>query len=514
VAGDVRVEPGRHARETTVRRVARWANRPSVAIVAVGLIAGVLRFVNLDYPPGYVFDEVYYAKSACIYLNLSNQRCNIDSDDEEIWRSEQNDTGAWVHPPLGKWMIAGGEAIFGTDSFGWRVAPAIFGTATVTLLALIAYLLFRSPVWTFTAGLLLATEGLQFVHSRISMLDGLVTFWIVLAFAFALLDRQWMERRTPTTPDPPGPLGVHGEQEVQAEPPDVPGAPPVRVPSPLFRPWRIAAGIALGGAVATKWSGLTAVAGVIVLTLWWEVSRRRKAGLPTGPAVWRTVVFEGFPVVLFLMLVPVAVYVTTWVGWFVHFGWDLGAWIRLQHSIWEYHRTLQWTDDAGKPIHPYLSEAWKWILLWRPVLYFARYGQEGEDWRRVIYANGNPAIFWGSLIAMPYLVYAWWRKRDWRAAFIGVAIAALYLPWLVISRPQFLFYAVPLTPFLVLACVYLIRDLSEMRVAGSRSRPYLPVAVAFVVVSVWLFAWFWPALTGGPLSGSDWALRAWFPSWV
>jgi dolichyl-phosphate-mannose--protein O-mannosyl transferase len=53
-----------------------------------------------------------------------------------------------------------------------------------------------------------------------------------------------------------------------------------------------------------------------------------------------------------------------------------------------------------------------------------------------------------------------------------------------------------------------------MHVAGSRSRPYLPVAVGFVVISVALFIWFWPALTGGPLSDSAWKLRAWFPTWV
>ncbi|HSL33074.1 MAG TPA: phospholipid carrier-dependent glycosyltransferase, partial [Candidatus Limnocylindrales bacterium] len=188
VASEVRAdEPTADEREPRFRRVFRRANRPAVAIVAVGLIAGVLRFWNLGYPPGYVFDEVYYAKSACIFLDYSNERCDIDSDDEEFWRDDKADTGAWVHPPLGKWMIAGGEAIFGTDSFGWRFAPAVLGTATVMLLALIAQLLFRSPIWTFTAGLLAATESLLFVHSRIAMLDGLVAFWIVLAFALALL---------------------------------------------------------------------------------------------------------------------------------------------------------------------------------------------------------------------------------------------------------------------------------------------------------------------------------------
>jgi dolichyl-phosphate-mannose--protein O-mannosyl transferase len=103
-----------------------------------------------------------------------------------------------------------------------------------------------------------------------------------------------------------------------------------------------------------------------------------------------------------------------------------------------------------------------------------------------------------------------------------VTVAGLYLPWLLVPRPQFFFYATPITPFLVLACVYALRHLSEIRLVALRSasgraravRPYLPVAVAFVVVAVGLFAWFWPMLTGGPLSQPDWEARAWFSSWT
>ena len=176
-------------------------NRPVVAVLAVGLIAGYLRFVHLGYPERRVFDEYYYPKSACIYLGYSNERCDINSADERYWRENENDTGSWVHPPLGKWMIALGELGFGTESFGWRVASAASGTATVVLLAVIVQLLFASPIWTFAGGLLLATENLNVVQSRTATLDILVTFWIVLGFLFLLLDRRWIERRMPDPPE-------------------------------------------------------------------------------------------------------------------------------------------------------------------------------------------------------------------------------------------------------------------------------------------------------------------------
>jgi dolichyl-phosphate-mannose--protein O-mannosyl transferase len=508
-------------------------NRPVIAILAVGAIAGLLRFTHLGYPEKRIFDEFYYSKSACIFLGYSNARCAIDSSDERYWREQRDDTGAWVHPPLGKWMIAGGELAFGTDSFGWRVSSAVVGTGTVMLLAVIVQLLFASPIWTFTGGLLLAVESLNFVQSRTAMLDIFVTFWILLGLVFLLLDRRWIERRTyerarertaadgePTEPEVAavGGTGTVTLATLVAAPPRSDTARAVRVPAPLWRPWRYAAGAALGAGLATKWSALTAIGVAVALSLIWEASRRRRFGVPRP--VLDALPAEGFGLVLAFVVVPAIVYLASYVGWFLHFGWDLGAWARLQSAIYEYHRNLRTIDaTTGEPVHPYLSNAWRWILLARPVLYYADYG---EGVRQVIYANGNPAIFWGGLLAIPYTAYAWWRDRDWRAGFVVVCVLGLYLPWFLVPRPQFLFYATPITPFFVLACVYAIRRLSEIRYEALRStarharsvRPYLPVAIGFVVLAVGLFVWFWPALTGGPLSDADYARRAWFASWT
>jgi dolichyl-phosphate-mannose--protein O-mannosyl transferase len=517
-------------------RFRRAVNRPVVALVAVGVLAAVLRVTNLSYPQQRIFDEYYYSKSACIYLGYPNERCDVNSEDERYWRRERGDVGSWVHPPLGKWAIALGELAFGVDPFGWRISAVVFGTATVVLLAAIAHLLFGSALWTFVAGLLLATENLSFVQSRVAMLDGFVTTWLVAGFLLLLLDRRWIARRTPfpdaeasPTEARDGGAVAEGEREPSRATPavdaataaearegeDDPGATappalPVRVPEPLWRPWRFAAGVAFGAAVATKWSGLTGIATAGLLALMWEVTRRRKAGMRR--AVWRTLQAEGFGIVLSLLVVPAVVYVASYLGWFLQNGWDVTEWMRLQGAIASYHAGLDVVDEAGKPIHPYLSQAWKWIFLVRPILYYSSYPAEGL--RKVIYANGNPAVFWGSLLAVPFAAFRWRQRRDWRAGFVVVAALGMYVPWLFVSRPQFFFYATPIAPFLVLALVYALKDLSEMHVAGSRSRPYLPLVVGFVALSVGLFAWFWPALTGGPLSDEAFRLRAWFPSWT
>lgn len=481
-------------------RFRRAVNRPVVALVAVGLVAAFVRFAHLGYPQRRIFDEYYYSKSACIFLGYDDDACDVNSHDERYWRRERGDTGAWVHPPLGKWTIALGELVFGVDPFGWRVASAVVGTLSVLALAGIAQLLFGRPIWTLVAGLLLATESLHVVQSRVAMLDIFVTLWIVAGFLCLLLDRRWIERRTPR------PASGDGEpRDAGTLPP-----PPTPFPEPLFRPWRLAAGMAFGAAVASKWSGITGIAVAVLLSLMWERTRRKEGGI--AHPLWRALQAEGFGVVISLLLVPAAVYVASYAAWFAEHGLDVRGWLELQGAMASYHIGLKVTDASGEPIHPYLSQAWTWPFLVRPVLYYARY--PGEGIRKVIYANGNPAIFWGSLLAVPIAAYRWWRDRDWRAGFAAVCALGLYAPWLLVSRPQFLFYATPIAPFLVLACVVALRWLSELRIAGSRSRPYLPLAVGFVVLAVGLFVWFWPVLTGGALSDAAFRLRAWFPGWT
>ncbi len=238
-------------------------NRPVIAILAVAVIAGGVRFFHLSHPGDFVFDEIYYPKAACIYLGWSNKVCHIDSGDETYWRQHEWDVGSWVHPPLGKWMIAMGIKVFGMRSFGWRFMSALEGTLVAVMVALMAQLLWRRPIWTFLAGFLLAIEHLNVVMSRVGLLDVHLEFWVAAGFLFLLLDRRWIARRTPPEPEPIEVPDAMGEMSTVM--PRLKG-----VPAPVWRPWRFAAGAALGAACAVKWSGITALAGA------------GRAGLPLG----------------------------------------------------------------------------------------------------------------------------------------------------------------------------------------------------------------------------------------
>ncbi len=563
--------------EPSWQRLTRFVRRPVFVLIAIGIIAAVPRFYHLSQPHGRVFDEVYYTKDGCLYAGYPYKQCGLDTPDEQ----------SWVHPPLGKWMIAAGIRLFGNHQFGWRVSAAFIGTLTCVLVAGLALVLWQSSLWAFVAGLLAATESLLVVQSRTALLDIFEAFWVVAGFLFLALDKRWIDRRTsvavpeatgpspqppppdgapfpagaPTRPDawepagaqapttafspPPEPGSMRAETRTRALQPAVasleepsPGMRRLRVPSPLWRPWRVASGIAFGGAVAVKWSALAALAGAILLSILWERTRRHRAGVtrPFRQAVTR----EAFPVLVSLFLIPTVVYGLSYSGRiekspYPPYRYRPGAgysWLahpsRLGNLTWQiqnFHHGLkaQVKDTkTGKftPAHPYQSRPWSWIALGRPIAYFykAQHPNKPDERRREVLGIGNPAVFWLMFLAIPWLAVMWRRRRDWRAGLILVALASQYLFWFVpyysLPKVQFFFYATPIAPFFVLAATYVARDLARMRLAGSSSRPFLPVSIAYVITAVGMFVWFWPVLSAEPLTVAQWSARMWFRAWI
>jgi dolichyl-phosphate-mannose-protein mannosyltransferase len=496
-------------------------NRPVIAILAVTAIAGVLRFTHLSRPPELFFDENYYAKAGCILIGDSDKECMVDSNDEHYWRDNKWDVGSWVHPPLGKWIIGMGEKVFGVTPFGWRFSSAVAGTFIVTMVAVLAQLLFGSALWTFVAGLLMAVESLNVVLSRSALLDIHLEFWVLAGFLLLLLDRRWIDRRTPPEPEPDPSPGIDDPPDRQSRA----GRAGASVAFPLWRPWRLAAGITLGCAFSVKWSGAMAVVAALVLSFAWETTRRHRHDVSLGRALARAVRQESLGLLIAFVLLPVAVYMIVYLPWFNHFGWSLKDWWENQTAMLAYHRSLQTTalDSATNtytPTHPYYSRAWTWLLMLRPVNFYSR--DVGADIAQVL-AVGNPAVFWASIWAIPFVTVMWRRRGDWRAGFIVLPFLAQYLPWFAVTRPQFFFYVAPLTPFMVLAIAYAMRDLAAativLREPGggtveSTRHPYLPFVWGYMVLAVGLFLWFWPVLTGNPISRTAWQARVWFRGWV
>jgi dolichyl-phosphate-mannose-protein mannosyltransferase len=475
--------------------------RAMILVAAVTALAGALRLVELDRPHRKVFDEVYYASDGCWYAGVDYRACGLKSDVER----------SWVHPPLGKQLIALGIDGFGFDPFGWRVAAAIAGTLTVGMVGLLAFLLFRTELWAAVAALLLATEHLHFVQSRVAMVDVFLAMFVVLGFLLLVADRRLQERAVPVVaggadgrPAPAESDIVVRDEELGEEV----AVPTLRREPLLWRPPRLLAGAAFGAAIAVKWSGILALAAAAVLCVGWERTRRKRAGLrrPTLSALG-----HGLPgLALALAVVPFLVYLATWIPWLADRGFSLNELVTHHADMARFHWNLDTETATGEAIHPYMSRAWTWFLLARPVSY---YWQGDPDCCREILGIGNPVLFWGALVLVPYLLFAW--RRDWRAGVSVVPILFQYLPWLLVSRPLFLFYMTPVTPFLALAMTHGLRDITGAE-APARAR-LAPAAGLVLAISVVAFFYFWPVLVGSPLSRSAWEARilnVWIWNWV
>jgi dolichyl-phosphate-mannose-protein mannosyltransferase len=445
-------------------------------VAAAAVLGGVLRLHHVGMPAEKFFDEVYYASDGCWHAGEDYRDCGLDADVER----------SWVHPPLGKNIIGWGIDAFGNRPFGWRFAAAMAGTLSVALVGAVAFLLTGSALWAGAAAVLLAMENLHFVQSRIAMLDVFLAMFVLLGFLFLVADRL----RRDDDIKPAEREGVRGS-----------------LAHPRLRPFRLAAGAALGAAVAVKWSGVLALAAAPLLSLAWERTRRKATG--EQRPLRRAVREEWLGLLVAFIAVPFLVYFAAWVPWLQDRGFDLIEWFRHHGDMAGYHLNLSTIGDDGKPIHPYMSEAWTWFLLTRPVAYFW-HGTESTG--AEILGIGHPFLFWGALFLIPYLAIAWVWRRDWRAGAILVPILAQYVPWLAVRRPLFLFYVTPVTPFLALATTYLLRDLATLRVLGRRVGV---VAVAVIVAAcVGLFVFFWPVLVGDTVSLEAWRARIRFDGWV
>ncbi len=442
-----------------------------LAIGAVTLLAGALRFHALSRPPDKVFDEVYYASDGCLYAGEPYRECDLDDDAER----------SWVHPPLGKQLIARGIDVFGNRPFGWRFSAALAGTGLVALVGILAFLLFGSAVWAGVAALLAATEHLLFVQSRIAMLDVFLAFFIVLGFVLLVADRKRVDRA----------FSLAG-----------PDDPPPR----SRRPFRYLSGAAFGAAIAVKWSGVLALLAAVGLAIAWERTRRKEH--EERRPLWSAIREEGIWMYVAFAVVPLLVYVLPWIPWVASRDFDVGELVGHHGHMAEYHLGLDTVKDTGEPIHPYMSRAWSWLLLLRPVAY---HWQGDPSCCAEILGIGSPALFWGALLVIPYLLLVWTSRREWQAGAILLPILVQLLPWFVVARPLFLFYMTPIAPFLALGMVYPLRDLVR---SGLDRRLAVAAAATVVGVCVALFAFFWPVLSASPLTYEQWQTRVWFDGWV
>jgi dolichyl-phosphate-mannose-protein mannosyltransferase len=386
-----------------------------------------------------------------------------------------------------------------------------------------------------TAGLLLCFDGLQFVLSRLALLDIFMAFFMLCAVACLVADRDWgrlrMAGRVPPGYDP-GPRGWG----------------PVR--GLRFRPWRLAAGVFFGLAIGSKWDPVFVLAAFGVLVWVWDAGARRSLGVRHP---WlRAAVVDAIPAFCYLVVVAFVVYVASWTGFLIHahayetslsntqYGPFWGNWVHHQpqgifpraaqalRSLWHYHQEvfIFHTQGLDTAHHVYQSDPQGWLILNRPVGVDAQLdikpGQQGcqapadSTCLRQVILLGTPLLWWGGLLALGYSVYAWIAKRDWRFGMALVGALVSWLPWIHFdTRPIFYYYAITIIPFTVLAITLCLGKLIGGPNASYQRRAWgTVVGGAFVVLVMVNFAWFWPIYTDQLISTPAWLQRIWFRQWI
>jgi dolichyl-phosphate-mannose-protein mannosyltransferase len=478
--------------------------RAWLVTAVIGIIGGIVRFQNLGFPTDKgtpVFDEKHYVPQAWQMLR------NGGFEDNAGYRLT-------VHPPLGKSLISVGEWLFGYNGWGWRFTAALAGALMIVMIVRIARRLTRSTLLGAIAGVLLIADGMSHLQSRMGMLDIFQAFFVLAAFGCVLVDRDQVRSRLATAlsegwvaESPFGPrLGV--------------------------RWWRLGAGVMLGLACGVKWSGIYWIAAFGLLTVLFDATARRAAGVRRP---WLgSLVRDTLPGIAALVVVAVLVYLATWWAWFggetsldrylvtpegsgffavtkAAFGSLLG----YHESVYTFHEAL--VTKPGEA-HPWESKPWTWPMGLRPMLYYYEGSTTGCGELTCVSATmliGTPALWW---LALPVIAFSAWRvfaRLDWRYAAVMVGYLAGLLPWFfMLDRQMYYFYATPLAPFLVLAITLVLGHVLGSSRAGPERRGTGLLAVAlYIGLVVANFIWLWPILNGDSITEARWQAELWLPSW-
>jgi dolichyl-phosphate-mannose--protein O-mannosyl transferase len=419
----------------------------AIAPVVIALISFILRTVHLGRINTFIFDEVYYVDGA---RDLLRHGVEVAGSKPEFV----------VHPPLGKWLIGIGIKLFGDNGFGWRITSAFFGSLMILLIARIAHRLFGDARLTALASALMALDGLALVHSRTALLDNFLAFFILLATYLFTIRRYW---------------------------------------------WT---GIALGCAMATKWSALYFIVAFGAIALYRAFTHHSGRAL-CNPTLERVAQFG---------VTPLLVYISSWIGWFSsNRGWDRGYSSNIFTSFIYYHQQMLDFHTGLVQRHSYQANPWSWLIMARPTSFYYETpkGCNAQSCSQEILALGTPILWWLGTIALLVVLGLWLRtialrRIDPALSLIITGMAAGYLPWFFFQRRTvFSFYAIAFEPFLILALVYCARLLSN---SHGRSGEIV-VAAALLLIAL-NFIYFLPLYLGDVLTYNAWHARMWFTNWI
>lgn len=418
------------------------------------------RLWRLDYPTGMYFDEVYHVPAA---MMMSNGDFVRPFDFMQSSYDGQN-VADWLHPPLAKYFQALSIYFFGKNPLAWRLPSVIF--SLFSLIVFYFFLRFLGQEFFFkkekneirndlsidlalSGSFLLSLDGLFLVQSRIAMNDVFLLFFILVAVFFYCA--YLISKKY----------------------------------SLLF-----GSGFFLGLALASKWTAIWLILLFFV-----------REFLPLKN-------FKKLPFLFFsLLLTPLFIYLLSYSPMFF-VGYKFSDFLVLQKTIV--------LSQLGNPsFHLYSSEPLSWLLNLRPVWFFVN-NNLNKSWTANIYALDNPLLnFYLLLSLFITILYLFSEKENNLLKKIVTLLFSLYLlsfaPWLVFSRPMFIYHYLPAIPFLIALLAYFLVNFFRKTKEISKKRAWLFNLLFWPFLFFIIFYPHWTALR----VPSDFAKAVYFfvPNW-
>src|SRR3989344_1163003 len=456
------------------------------------LVASIaVHFAFFGQPDQVVFDEVHFGKFASAYYT---HQYYFD-----------------IHPPLGKLLIAGfgklfdfrpespfpniGQPFPDNSYLALRFLPVLAGTLLPIIIFLLAIQPGIRPLLAFFAGMLAVLDNALLAQSRYILLD-----MFLLSFGFAGLLFYFKYKNSGT------------------------------VRNLLWT------GIFFGLSASIKWTGLAflGLAGIVELVSLFSDGKWRVVSNYLRPA-------------LYMIAVPFIVYFSVYT---VHFSLLPRSGEGDAFMTPEFRATLidseDWQDPVIQPLnnfekfielnkrmymanatltatHPYSSKWYTWPLMLRSVYYWNGPAEEDRPTsienppsQKRIYLIGNPVVWWGSTVAVLYLILLninYGLSRRSKKSIVHSPDSIIYillggwllnmLPFIGIGRVMFLYHYLAGLLFAILMFAYALNRMEKPR----------NTVIALLTAAFLLFIYFAPLSYGLPLDVNDFSARMWLSSW-
>lgn len=355
----------------------------------------------------------------------------------------------WTHPPLGKLLQAIPIKVTNTMApFYYRLMGNIAGILMIIVMYFLGKELFKKRKYAIFSALLMVFDNFHFAQTRMGTVDSFLVLFIILSIYYMF-------------------RYIHGKSENVS----------------LFL-----SGLFFGLASSVKWTGLYAGLGLAII-FFIHVIKNRKMTLKLF-----------FKCLLFFVVIPLTIYISSYLL-FPNIGYvhttSIGKIIEQTKNMYSYHSKLDAT-------HFFSSSWYTWPFSIKPVWYYTNNVLPNKHGS--ITGVGNVAIWWIGVVAVLYLIYRLFKKKDLNNLYILIIICSLWLPYVFIGRVMFLYHYFPVLPFVMISIVYLFYDLEEK----IKTDMIIPMYLIIVII---VFIIYYPVVSGMEISNNYFENIKLFDTW-